>query len=298
MIKIFPEDQNWYKGNLHTHTNCSDGEVSPEDALALYKANGYSFVAITDHNKYFAGSEESDFVTLGGVEFDAKLESNYKAIHIIGIGLEHEYVEPLSRSVKSLSETIKAAGGLAILGHPAWSLLDVDDMISADGCFATEIYSSVSYLSGRGDSSVYTDTVASRGCIKKILGVDDTHYYTPDNNKFKNWICMKLPSLSRENIFAALRSNAYYCSQGPEIHQIEIDNDTVNVYCSDVQKVTFYTNLHYEPGRLVVAENSPLNFASYKVDPRATFLRVECEDKNGLRACSQYLKFSGGSYIE
>ncbi|PIU62287.1 MAG: phosphotransferase, partial [Armatimonadetes bacterium CG07_land_8_20_14_0_80_40_9] len=27
----------WYKGNLHTHTNNSDGEVSPEEAVLWYK---------------------------------------------------------------------------------------------------------------------------------------------------------------------------------------------------------------------------------------------------------------------
>src|SRR5688572_24689968 len=39
----------WYKGNLHTHTTNSDGDSSPEDVVRWYKANGYDFVAITDH---------------------------------------------------------------------------------------------------------------------------------------------------------------------------------------------------------------------------------------------------------
>lgn len=42
--------QNWYKGNLHTHTYWSDGDEFPEMVLDWYKTNGYDFVALSDHN--------------------------------------------------------------------------------------------------------------------------------------------------------------------------------------------------------------------------------------------------------
>ena len=42
---------NWYKGNLHTHTTNSDGELSPEDVISSYRKKGYDFLVITDHNK-------------------------------------------------------------------------------------------------------------------------------------------------------------------------------------------------------------------------------------------------------
>jgi len=41
----------WYRGALHTHTYWSDGRGFPEDCVAAYKALGYHFVAITDHNR-------------------------------------------------------------------------------------------------------------------------------------------------------------------------------------------------------------------------------------------------------
>lgn len=40
----------WYKGNLHTHTYWSDGDEFPEMVLDWYKAQGYNFVALSDHN--------------------------------------------------------------------------------------------------------------------------------------------------------------------------------------------------------------------------------------------------------
>lgn len=42
--------QNWYKGNLHTHTLWSDGDEYPEMVLDWYKSRGYDFVGLSDHN--------------------------------------------------------------------------------------------------------------------------------------------------------------------------------------------------------------------------------------------------------
>jgi hypothetical protein len=40
----------WYKGNTHTHSYWSDGDDFPEMIMAWYKANGYDFIALSDHN--------------------------------------------------------------------------------------------------------------------------------------------------------------------------------------------------------------------------------------------------------
>jgi hypothetical protein len=40
----------WYKGNLHAHSQWSDGQDLPEVALAEYKKRGYNFFAFTEHN--------------------------------------------------------------------------------------------------------------------------------------------------------------------------------------------------------------------------------------------------------
>ncbi|MBD2756353.1 histidinol-phosphatase [Spirosoma validum] len=42
--------QHWYKGNLHTHSLWSDGDDYPEMIMDWYKANGYQFVGLSDHN--------------------------------------------------------------------------------------------------------------------------------------------------------------------------------------------------------------------------------------------------------
>jgi predicted metal-dependent phosphoesterase TrpH len=36
--------------DLHTHTNVSDGVLSPEELIAKAIGNGFKMLAITDHN--------------------------------------------------------------------------------------------------------------------------------------------------------------------------------------------------------------------------------------------------------
>ena len=40
----------WWKGNLHTHSLWSDGDDFPEMIADWYKAHGYHFLALSDHN--------------------------------------------------------------------------------------------------------------------------------------------------------------------------------------------------------------------------------------------------------
>jgi histidinol phosphatase-like PHP family hydrolase len=49
--------QNWYKGNLHTHSYWSDGDEFPEVILDWYKSRDYEFMALSDHNTIAYGEK-------------------------------------------------------------------------------------------------------------------------------------------------------------------------------------------------------------------------------------------------
>ncbi len=38
------------KGALHVHTTCSDGELTIEEVVRIYTAQGFDFIALTDHD--------------------------------------------------------------------------------------------------------------------------------------------------------------------------------------------------------------------------------------------------------
>jgi len=58
----------WWKGNTHTHSLWSDGDQYPEMIVEWYKAHGYQFLALSDHNVMLVGEKWIDAVTNKGGE--------------------------------------------------------------------------------------------------------------------------------------------------------------------------------------------------------------------------------------
>ncbi|MCB1080721.1 MAG: PHP domain-containing protein [Chlamydiia bacterium] len=82
-----------YRADLHCHSTCSDGTLSPEELLAEAKRKELSALSITDHDTVEAYTEETFRVAekLGirlfpGVEFSSRHE-NYP-IHILGYAFD------------------------------------------------------------------------------------------------------------------------------------------------------------------------------------------------------------------
>ena len=50
----------WLKGNLHAHSTNSDGRLTPKELAEAYKARGYAFMAVTDHDVFKAYPELCD----------------------------------------------------------------------------------------------------------------------------------------------------------------------------------------------------------------------------------------------
>ena len=49
-MNLLPVVNRYFKGNLHTHTNISDGEMTPQEAVDLYRKLGYQFLCLSGHN--------------------------------------------------------------------------------------------------------------------------------------------------------------------------------------------------------------------------------------------------------
>ena len=290
MQKLYDENAPWYRGNLHTHTTLSDGHLDPDEAIQYYRKEGYSFLAITDHRRFYQYNEEKGFTLLGGTELDDNDFENHAAWHIIGVGMTKAARYSRGDKAPRMIQAVHEAGGIAVLGHPAWSLLTHRDMMSLDGIFATEIYSGVSEaFTGRGDSSEYVDVCAAKGCRHMLLGVDDTHYY--DRDAFQAWIMLQAPSLSREDLMASLLAGNFYATEGgPGFRQITIDGDTIEVQCEPSQVVTFYSDAFYCADRVQYAAAAPIRSATYKIKKSDSFVRVQLTDEKGKRSTSQYIE--------
>lgn len=60
-VKLTAADgQQWYRGNMHTHSLWSDGDDYPEMIASWYKARDYDFLVFTDHNVLLRGDKWID----------------------------------------------------------------------------------------------------------------------------------------------------------------------------------------------------------------------------------------------
>lgn len=84
--------------DMHIHTNCSDGDNSPEKVIRMAKDIGITHMAITDHDTIdglklaHQKAKELDIKLLNGVELAS---SEYKNMHILGYGfnIDNTYLE-------------------------------------------------------------------------------------------------------------------------------------------------------------------------------------------------------------
>ncbi|NMA96319.1 MAG: CehA/McbA family metallohydrolase [Clostridiales bacterium] len=287
-MKLFNENNNWYRGNLHTHTNISDGLLSPEDAIERYRQEGYDFMAITDHNKFYKGIEMEDFTILSGTEIHINDYKTRKAFHIVGLNMDNEPTVPKEPNPQDLIDSILGQNGLAILAHPSWSMLSHEDALDLKGYMGMEIWNTVSETgSNRGSSESYVDTVASKGCIKALLAVDDTHFYSDD--LFGGYIMLNSPSLKTEDIVENIKKHNFYATQGPIIKQITVKEDRIHIETSPVEQISFMSDNFYDADRVQKCKDKPLESATYIYGENDTWVRIECIDSEGKKAWSQII---------
>ena len=86
------------KIDLHIHTNCSDGMLSPKEVVDEAVKNGVSTIAICDHDTIDAYQEElfqyaksKNIKLVVGVEISTK--TNKSGIHVLGYNFDLENQE-------------------------------------------------------------------------------------------------------------------------------------------------------------------------------------------------------------
>jgi hypothetical protein len=283
---LFDNSGTWYKGNLHTHTLRSDGLLSPEAVVEVYRNAGYDFIALTDHWVQSENQEvENGFLILGGCEWNTGNDMA-PVFHIVGIGMEKQVdlKNTAALGPQEIIDAITAAGGLAILAHPAWSLDDPEECLQLKGLSGAEIYNSVSFVPWNGrraDSSLYFDLWANKGKRMPCFAADDSHFY--EGEQTRSFLMVNAPELTADAIKTAIATGNFYASQGPLFDSVRIEGNRVEVKCSEVQTVVFYSNTVWCEDRVT---SGTVTSASYRIKPTDKYVRVELIDKDGRMAWS------------
>lgn len=284
----------WLRGNLHMHTRRSDGVKQFEEAVALYEEAGYDFIAVTDH---WVVSEKDTtpggMLLLAGCEYNVGETVQKGVYHIVGVGMER--APALARSQKDLCaqkiiDEIRAAGGAAILAHPAWSLNSAEAVQRLHGLIGTEIYNTTSDFpaNARPYSGLFVDQLASLGVLLPCMAADDAHWYQEDVHG--GWIMVHAKEKTHEAVMAAICAGDFYATQGPKI-KLTVENGVAHVACSPASRVVFYSDAVWSDQRVTSGEN--ITHAICELQPFETFVRAEVIDAQGRTAYSSPVSVMG-----
>lgn len=306
VFQQFDEKKKWYKANFHAHSARSDGRLTPEEMVRLYKEQGYSILALSEHETYTDTREfdTEDMIVYPAIERSINLPE-HETFHIHGIAdygrdvknrCLHDEVIPVPdfcgmEDVQKIIDELKERGNFVMLNHPYWSFNTFEHLGGLTGYDFVEIFNFGAEIHGNlGDSEAYCDELWKKNFFLAVAA-DDNH----NSNRYKKGIDMwdsfggftmlQLDEFSRRGISDALKKGAFYASAGPEIYQFSLCGNTAAVKCSEVKTIAFKAwprrgyCIHKEEG-------GSLTEASYTLRGEEKWIRVKCIDEQGRAAWS------------
>ena len=296
----------WFKGNIHTHTNKSDGDSDPEPVVRWYRRNGYDFLVLTDHNHLTLldyGSKKRRFrrpLMIPGEELSVRISNGETAIHLNGIGITR-MVEPIDAgdvvsTLQANIDAVRRAGGIASINHPNYTwAFDDRHIVQVAGASLLEIFNGNPWtntygVAGHPSLEEIWDRVLSAGRPIFGVAVDDSHHFKGDfkpdmSNPGRGWVMVEAPSLEPEAIVQALEKGDFYSSTGVVLEDLEISAQSIHLRV----KAEWFP--HYEiafigkGGKVLSLENGPE--ARYELRGDEGYVRAEVRSSDGGKAWTQ-----------
>ncbi|NIN00319.1 MAG: hypothetical protein GTO24_20240, partial [candidate division Zixibacteria bacterium] len=210
-----------YRGALHVHTTCSDGSLSPEECSNRYRALGFDFIFITDHNVWNEHSHLSDpnFKVFSAMEISCRGARE----HVLALGV---------REAKKIRETQEAidwvneVGGVPVLCHPHWTRMALHRALELQDYPLIEVWIGHSERELGANNVHFWDLLLQQG--KRVYGIadDDSH----DVHDYElGFVEVWGNELNEPSILRALREGRFYASSGPKIDTIRWTKNGVYV---------------------------------------------------------------------
>ena len=219
-------DQKQYKANLHAHTCLSDGKLTPEELKKAYKEQGYSILAITDHERPQPHTDLNDdsFLTITGYEAYVRPSEQCvydlyaPEIHVNLFAREADndayicyneayckYIkdpalrEKLNKvgscetrkySVEYINKFIKTAvdhGYLVAYNHPVWSMEEESWVLNYENIFSLEMDNYGCFQTNATEyNGALYDKLLRKGRRWACHGGDDNHNSYPFDSQYSD----------------------------------------------------------------------------------------------------------------
>ncbi len=323
---LFGKNGNLYKGNLHCHSNLSDGILTPKELKEYYKAHGYSILAITDHEHLNNNSylDDEDFLTITSCEVAIKqfpeqstlTNQAMKVCHLNLYAKEQDNVYNVcynevydhfsakerraafkrpekdfervygAEGINNIIKTANENGFFVAYNHPRWSLENYGDYCGYEGLWGVEIYNSSVNACGIYEYDINVVDDFLRDGKKIFATSGDDNHNKRKNDSFGTFVMVNADDLEYGKIIKALLDGDFYTSTGPEIYEISVEDLTVHVKCSNAKKINLSTI-----GRRAATVNADddcfLNEAVFTLKENDGYFRISVINEKGEIADSQ-----------
>ncbi len=291
---VFSKPGTWYRGAMHLHTTASDGKLSPDEALAFYKSQGYDFICFGDHWYVTVPRDpENKILVIPGCEIDTWENSTLGNTHVMCVGVDpaRGQFRPTTRmGVSELWDFANSISDYCWIAHPWWSTQSPESLKSFPGLRAIEVYNNLFETSlAIGDGEYPWHMMLNEGQKIDAIAVDDAH--GGPESCAQGWVMVRAAECTQASIIAALKAGDFYSTRGPKIESVEFTGTQMLVRTSPAKRIAvrssqFFGKLVQEiPGQSVTEIRLNLNLNDMD------HVRVMVEDHEGKRAWSNPFYF-------
>ena len=308
--------QHWCKANLHCHTLLSDGCLTPEEIKERYMAHGYDVVAFSDHEILHDNSRLTDehFVALTAVEYSINGHADHwrdeQTIHINLVSRDPHNTYHVAASnrnagryyerfkeeyrcdgydrvftAESINETIRRAneaGFLVQLNHPNWSLDTREDYMQIEGLWSLEILNYCTELETATEYCpiIYEDMLNHGKRLYCTMGDDNHNDGKKDFGSYGGVTYIGVDELTYDEVYGAMEKGNFYCSSGPKIHSLYVEDDKVVLDCDPAMNVVLTSRNR----RFRNTWGEGLTHVEFSLEGAVEYFRITVCDAHGGRA--------------
>jgi len=252
----------WYKGELHLHTNHSDGKTDLKNMVELVKDYNLDYFALSDHNTISAWNEITNEMT-DDITIIPSIELSSYFGHAVALNI-NSYIDwrttDKNDNLEKQIRQIHNQGGLFSVAHPF--------SIGNPVCMGCEWeYSEIDWKQidllevwfRNWEYNIIQNTLARKLWHRKldekykitIISSNDLHdpqFYK--NNKRIPFTYVKAEECTKEHISYALSRGKAYISSGPEVDFKAALNDNIIGEMGDVIKFNSEIKLRFSVKKL------------------------------------------------
>lgn len=271
----------WLNGNLHSHTDRSDGKRPLQEVVADYRDRGHGFLMISDHDTFtsaddLAGLDAGDMLLIPGNEISA---NGHHMLHVNAASK----ITPRRPRQLVLNEIMQDIPSFAVVCHPNWlrefdyaSITRLEEWVGYAGM---EIYNGViGFHHGSQLALGKWDMLLAMG--RRVWGYSNDDSHAAEHCGF-GWNQVHVPEVSVSAVVESLRRGRFVASTGVTVRGITVEGTSVRIETENADRIAAIRDTGK---RFAQVDDTSIEV---EVPEDAAYVRFECWGRGEAQAWTQ-----------